>query len=170
VNLDALAAAMVGDLVDEDALAESASPSDAPLVFPATAPVAPATPVSATPSGSSWRSAPLPPNWKTLRATILRRDKGRCQAEGDADGIICGATATDVDHVIPASQGGTDDPSNLRALCAWHHRRKTGHEGGTAAAAARPSRLRRPERHPGLSAGDPRQAREWTSTYRKTER
>jgi HNH endonuclease len=57
-----------------------------------------------------------------LRMQILERNGFTCR--------LCGATASDpdpynpnrkvrlhVDHVIPISQGGTDDPSNLRTTC-----------------------------------------------------
>jgi len=50
----------------------------------------------------------------SLRFKILNRDLYRCQA--------CGATAADgaklhVDHILPVSKGGTNEESNLRALC-----------------------------------------------------
>lgn len=163
MNLDDLSAALAGEFRPEaDDAADDAAP--APPVWP--------SPPSAhrQSTASSWRTAPLPANWKALRERVLFRDGRRCQGEGDGIGRVCGAEATDVDHVVPASQGGTDDLDNLQSLCRWHHRRKTGHEGGTAAAAANPSRVRRPERHPGLAPDDPRQSRDWTSTYRKTER
>ena len=49
-----------------------------------------------------------------LRYSILERAGFRCQA--------CGITAADgaqlhVDHIHPVSKGGTNDPSNLQALC-----------------------------------------------------
>jgi 5-methylcytosine-specific restriction endonuclease McrA len=48
-----------------------------------------------------------------LRYDILTRDKNRC--------VKCGATKDQVrlhvDHKIPVSQGGTNDPSNLQTLC-----------------------------------------------------
>ena len=53
-------------------------------------------------------------HWRALRAEVIIRDGRRCQ--------LCGAPATDVDHVIPVSQGGADDPTNLRALCAHCNR------------------------------------------------
>jgi 5-methylcytosine-specific restriction endonuclease McrA len=37
---------------------------------------------------------------------------------------ICGEPATCVDHIIPRSRGGSDDPRNLRASCTWHNLRK----------------------------------------------
>lgn len=48
-----------------------------------------------------------------LRYQVLRRSGFRCEA--------CGATAQQtqlqVDHIRPVSQGGTNDPRNLRILC-----------------------------------------------------
>jgi 5-methylcytosine-specific restriction endonuclease McrA len=38
---------------------------------------------------------------------------------------MCGAPAIVPDHVIPLSAGGTDDESNLQALCKPCHDRKT---------------------------------------------
>ena len=51
---------------------------------------------------------------RRTRAVVMIRDGHRCQ--------LCGAPATDVDHVLPVSEGGRDDPSNLRALCAHCNR------------------------------------------------
>lgn len=95
------------------------------------------------PVTSSRRTTPLPPGWARRRERILRRDDRRCQ--WPTGHTICGATATHVDHRTPAAQGGSDDDSNLWALCAPHHASKTGRE----AQAARPQRRRRAERHPG---------------------
>lgn len=66
---------------------------------------------------------------------------------------VCGRGGADrVDHVIPLSQGGTDDEANRRPIheepC---HREKTERERAAGRAAKpQPSRLREPERHPGL--------------------
>ena len=48
--------------------------------------------------------------WRELRLKILARDANTC--------TYCGAEAKHVDHIIPVSAGGTDDPENLTAACA----------------------------------------------------
>lgn len=65
--------------------------------------------------------------WVKLRKLILARDNHLCQ--------ICLAKgrptpATHCDHILSKAQGGTDDPGNLRALCAPCHSRKTNEERG----------------------------------------
>jgi 5-methylcytosine-specific restriction endonuclease McrA len=47
--------------------------------------------------------------WSKIRERILIRDGYLCQ--------YCGNDATTVDHVIPISKGGTDEPDNLLAAC-----------------------------------------------------
>jgi 5-methylcytosine-specific restriction protein A len=39
--------------------------------------------------------------------------------------VVCGAPATEVDHVVPIESGGTHHDSNLRSLCKRHHSAKT---------------------------------------------
>ena len=48
--------------------------------------------------------------WSKIRLRILIRDSYCCQYCGSED-------ATTVDHVLPISKGGTDDPDNLVAAC-----------------------------------------------------
>ncbi|MGJ5888166.1 MULTISPECIES: HNH endonuclease [Streptomyces] len=52
-------------------------------------------------------------NYKANRLLVLKRDEYTCvlQLEG------CTVEATEADHVIPKSQGGTDDVDNLVAAC-----------------------------------------------------
>jgi len=52
-------------------------------------------------------------SWRRIRAQILALDGHRCR--------ICGEPASEVDHIRPLADGGTDHPSNLRGLCATHH-------------------------------------------------
>jgi hypothetical protein len=47
--------------------------------------------------------------WQRQRLRILERDGHVCR--------WCGGPADEVDHVIPAIRGGTDDPTNLAASC-----------------------------------------------------
>jgi len=95
----------------------------------------------------STRRAELPSDWYSrVRPRILRRDRGVCQWRL-AVGGRCGEPANQVDH-----KGAPDDhrDENLQALCERHHKRKSSDEGN-AAHQPRPSRFRRPERHPGAT-------------------
>lgn len=88
------------------------------------------------------RRAELPPDWASIRRVVIERAGGRCEATM-RDGTRCRDKATDADHKI---RGGPDDPTNLQALCAWHHKRKTQAE---AADARQPRSNRHPrESHP----------------------
>jgi len=49
----------------------------------------------------------------SLRYDILKRAGGRCEACG----ISAELKALEVDHIVPRNKGGTDDLSNLQALC-----------------------------------------------------
>lgn len=65
--------------------------------------------------------------WDKLRARILERDGYLCQcAECNAAGRL--SPATHVDHIVERVDGGTDDPSNLQAMNADCHARKTAAE------------------------------------------
>jgi len=95
----------------------------------------------------SWRTKPLPPDWNARRQAILRRDGGRCRCGGcrHHPSAPCANIGAEVDHRIPASEGGGDMLSNLLLLCIPCHRTKTGQEGR----GHRPNRGRGPEPHPG---------------------
>lgn len=64
--------------------------------------------------------------YKRIRSKVLRRDQYRCQI-GYPD--ICIRKATEVDHIVPAVRGGSDEEENLRAVCVKCHARKTSYEG-----------------------------------------
>lgn len=49
----------------------------------------------------------------SLRYDIIQRAKGRCEACG----ISVKEAALEVDHIVPRNKGGTDDRTNLQALC-----------------------------------------------------
>lgn len=70
----------------------------------------------------SGRLRSLPRGWHRIRRVVLERDGFRCcWVRGDT-GLMCGAFATDVDHI-----GDDSDHSlgNLQSLCRFHHARKT---------------------------------------------
>ncbi len=54
------------------------------------------------------------------RLGVFRRDGYMC-AHCDSE---CDRALLEVDHVLPLSLGGTDDPSNLQTLCRTCNRRK----------------------------------------------
>jgi len=93
-------------------------------------------------SRTARRSAPLPRDWARTRRRILRRDCGIC--------YVCGkAGADEVDHIVPAIAGGTDDDVNLAAIHRYPcHAAKTAREANAHNPKAVP-RKRPPEPHPG---------------------
>jgi len=88
-----------------------------------------------------------PGNWRGLVKHILHRDQGIC--------YVCGRTATTADHVIPISQGGTHDQTNLAAICADCHRAKTERERRFGMTQARQKRQHRAPREPHPNAPRP---------------
>lgn len=63
--------------------------------------------------------------WRKLRAQVMERDEHLCQSCLKVDKVT---VATQVDHVTPKAAGGTDDLSNLRALCRACHDAKSRRE------------------------------------------
>ena len=57
--------------------------------------------------GANYQQGPL--YQQKLRSFIFNRSNGKC--------VYCGAKATDIDHVIPKSNGGTNSTYNLVASC-----------------------------------------------------
>lgn len=77
-------------------------------------------------------------------ARIRERDGHTCQQ--------CGAFGHEVDHIIPVSQGGTNDDANLQALCSACHMAKTQAEAAQARAQRQADARLPVEAHPGLIA------------------
>jgi len=70
---------------------------------------------------------------RQLRSQIWSRDQGRCSFVSPATGKKCGSTfALEIDHVIPLSQGGTNDEGNLRLLCRTHNQWEAARKLGAA--------------------------------------
>lgn len=65
--------------------------------------------------------------WRKLRWQVMQRDKALCQVCLELNRIT---SATEVDHIVPKFQGGTDALDNLRAICHACHRDKTQSESG----------------------------------------
>jgi 5-methylcytosine-specific restriction protein A len=59
--------------------------------------------------------------WRRLRARYLRRHPLCVECQRFEHTML----ATDVDHIRPRSAGGSDEESNLQALCHPHHSAKT---------------------------------------------
>lgn len=91
------------------------------------------------------RSSRLPKDWRQRRAAVLERDGHRCTVQM-RDGTRCRDRATEVDHLVA---GDDHRLENLRAICTWHHLRKSSGEGN--AGRTRLTSRRAPERHPGLT-------------------
>lgn len=66
---------------------------------------------------------------KRRRLRVLGRAGYRCEVRYPD---ICIGTATEADHVVALSLGGTDSDFNMQAVCTPCHRRKTSREGHAA--------------------------------------
>jgi 5-methylcytosine-specific restriction protein A len=62
--------------------------------------------------------------WRKLRNIILNRQPFCVHCLNDGRHTV----ATEVDHIIPVSYGGTNDDDNLQSLCKPCHSSKTGGE------------------------------------------
>ena len=60
--------------------------------------------------------------WRQLRQRILERDHGLCQPCLQANRA---QAAIEVDHVVSKARGGSNDESNLQAICCACHVLKT---------------------------------------------
>lgn len=69
--------------------------------------------------------------WDRLRLLVLKRDRYLCQCS-DCVNTSRVLPATEVDHRIPKSEGGTDAPGNLCAINTECHKRKTAKESAKA--------------------------------------
>lgn len=79
-------------------------------------------------------------------ARVLARCGHRCEIRGPN----CTGVATEDDHIIPKSAGGSDAMSNRRGACATCHGEKTQAEAHAARAASAAKAIRPSKPHPGL--------------------
>ena len=61
--------------------------------------------------------------WRVLRLLVMERDKWLCQCDLCLGGRLRVRPATECDHRIPKSRGGTDALDNLRAVSKACHKR-----------------------------------------------
>lgn len=77
--------------------------------------------------------------WSRKRKAIFERDNYLCQEHLRYNKIVRvdlhGEHAGICDHIIPESEGGTDDDDNLQTLCKACNKIKTAKEGARAAQA-----------------------------------
>ena len=66
--------------------------------------------------------------WEKLREQAFRRDAGICQYCRAKFGLV--HLGTQVDHIVPKAQGGSDEIENLQTICDEGHKRKTAEENG----------------------------------------
>lgn len=92
-----------------------------------------------------WKTSQSTPNsrsadakWKKTRRFVLNRDGHHCQIRYVG---TCIGLASEADHIIPVTQGGTDHPSNLQAACRPCHLAKSSDEGHQAAGHRVPGRI-----------------------------
>src|SRR4051794_818104 len=63
--------------------------------------------------------------WRAVRQFLLIRDWDTCQLRLPG----CTLVATVADHIIEVEAGGSDNPSNLRAVCPPCHNRRHAEKG-----------------------------------------
>jgi len=68
--------------------------------------------------------------WSKLRRQVMMRDQGLCQCDQCQGGLLRVTAAQEVDHIVPKSQQGTDDLSNLRAVSKDCHLRISAEQQG----------------------------------------
>ncbi|OJV87058.1 MAG: hypothetical protein BGO39_33180 [Chloroflexi bacterium 54-19] len=62
------------------------------------------------------RQAARQPISKSLREQVLKRDH-YCCTNCEASPLLDKKVKLEIDHVMPVSRGGTNDPHNLQTLC-----------------------------------------------------
>ena len=69
---------------------------------------------------------PYPEDWATLATLVRQHDGHQCRNCGAVGGPRDGDAELHVDHQVPRSRGGPDDPINLRTLCRGCHEARHG--------------------------------------------
>lgn len=66
------------------------------------------------PEGARWGSGRGGRPWRRKREAVLKRDEYLCKPCRRSQRLTL---ATQVDHITPRAQGGSDDDENLEAIC-----------------------------------------------------
>lgn len=82
--------------------------------------------------------------WRRLREQILQRDKHLCQP---CQRMGKWTEASEVDHIVALAKGGTDDRTNLEAICGPCHERKTLRDSGVKVRLSRAERRAQADDH-----------------------
>lgn len=69
-----------------------------------------------------------PMGWGAKRFHNTVKDSVKKRIRARQVCALCGQPGWEVDHIIPTSQGGTDDLTNLRLLCHSCHKSKSDEE------------------------------------------
>lgn len=97
------------------------------------------------------RRETLPPDWPARRAMTFERDGYRCVHVREDTGTRCAETTNlECDHI---NDRGDHSLENLRTLCRYHHAKRSGGQGGSAAAVRQRKKFRRPEETRKVSPG-----------------
>lgn len=88
-------------------------------------------------SDDCWNHFYLRTDWATAKKYAIKKANGKCQKCGIDFKELWNAikstlkelpwqlTVCEVDHIIPVSEGGDNEPENLRALCIFCHKEET---------------------------------------------
>jgi 5-methylcytosine-specific restriction enzyme A len=90
------------------------------------------SPQQRCPAHSGWATSPRTASagrsgrrdFQALRSKVFQHDNWTCQLQLPG----CLVLADQVDHITPVSQGGTDEMTTLRSVCARCHARRTASE------------------------------------------
>lgn len=71
------------------------------------------------------------PKW--IQKTIFFRDRGQCVlCKSDISGVVCIGNIKNFDHIVPLSNGGLNDVTNIQLLCASCNNKKRDHNSCTS--------------------------------------
>lgn len=87
-------------------------------------------PCEVHPRGWASSKTDLPRDWKSKVKAVRYRSGGRCEIIEKLGPLTrrCLRPMAAADHIVNRAEGGTNDITNLQAICAFHHKQKTQQE------------------------------------------